>query len=310
MKAIRFHQYGDADVLRFEDAPLPRIAGDELLIKVRAAGVNPADTQFRRGDYRDFAPLALPFIPGWDVAGTVESVGAAVSAFKRGDAVFAMADMSRDGAYAEYIAVRADQVARAPASLPLAHAAGVPLAALTAWQALFDVADLQAGQSVLIHAGAGGVGLFAIQLARRAGAHVLSTASAANHDLLRELGAHQVIDYRAGDFAAGLEHLDVVLDTVGGATRARSWPLLRAGGVLVAIAMPPPDEATAARHRVRAAMAMVQPDGARLAEIGALIDAGALKLVIDREFPLDEAAAAHRHSEARHARGKIILRVA
>ena len=310
MKAIRLHQYGDADVLRFEDAPLPRIADDELLIKVRAAGVNPADTQFRRGDYRDFAPRPLPFIPGWDVAGTVESVGAAVSAFKRGDAVFAMADMSRDGAYAEYIAVRANQVARAPASLPLEHAAGVPLAALTAWQALFDMADLQAGQSVLIHAGAGGVGLFAIQLARRAGAHVLSTASAANHDLLRELGAHQVIDYRAGDFAAGLEHLDVVLDTVGSATRARSWPLLRAGGVLVAIAMPPPDEATAARHRVRAAMAMVQPDGARLAEIGALIDAGELKLVIDSEFPLAEAAAAHRHSEARHARGKIILRVA
>jgi NADPH:quinone reductase-like Zn-dependent oxidoreductase len=310
MKAIRFHRYGDADVLRLEDAPLPRIAADELLIKVHAAGVNPADTQFRRGDYREFAPLVLPFIPGWDVAGTVESAGAAVSAFKRGDAVFAMADMSRDGAYAEYIAVRADEVAPAPTSLPLEHAAGVPLAALTAWQALFGVADLQAGQSVLIHAGAGGVGLFAIQLARRAGAHVISTASAANHDLLRELGAHRIIDYRAGDFAAGLEHLDVVLDTVGGATRERSWPLLRAGGVLAAIAMPPPDEATATRHRVRAAMTTVQPNVARLAEIGALIDAGALKLVIDREFPLGEATAAHRHIEARHARGKIILRVA
>ena len=245
-----------------------------------------------------------------EAAGVVESVAAGVSAFKRGDAVFAMADMSRDGAYAEYVAVRADHVAPAPASLPLEHAAGVPLAALTAWQALFDAADLQAGQSVLIHAGAGGVGLFAIQLARRAGAHVISTASAANHALLREIGAHRTIDYRAGDFAAGLEPLDVVLDTIGGATRERSWPLLRPGGVLVAIAMPPPDEATAAQHRVRAAMSMVQPNGARLAEIGALVDAGALKLVIDREFPLGEAAAAHRHSEGRHARGKVILRVA
>jgi len=310
MKAIRFHQYGDADVLGLEDAPLPRIGDGELLIKVNSAGVNPADIQFRRGDYRDFVPLPLPFIPGWDVAGIVEAAGTDVGAFERGDAVFAMTDMSRDGAYAEYVAVRADQVARAPTSLPLEHAAGVPLAALTAWQALFDMADLRSGQSVLIHAGAGGVGLFAIQLARRAGAHVICTASATSHDLLRELGAHQVIDYRAGDFAAGLEHLDVVLDTVGGATRERSWPLLRAGGVLVAIAMPPPDEATAARHRVRAAMARVQPNGARLAQIGALIDAGALKLVIGREFPLAEAAAAHRHSETRHARGKIILRVA
>ena len=310
MKAVRFHQYGDADVLRFEDAPLPQIADDELLVKVHSAGVNPADTQFRRGDYQVFVPLALPFIPGWDVAGTVETVGQSVTAFRTGDAVFAMTDMSRNGAYAEFVAVRASEVAPAPQSLPPEHAAGVPLAALTAWQALFDVAELRAGQSVLIHAGAGGVGLFAIQLARRAGAQVISTASAVNHALLRELGAHQVIDYRAGDFAAGLKNLDVVLDTVGGETRARSWPLLRAGGVLAAIAMPPPDEAAAARHGVRAAMAAVRPNGARLAEIGALIDAGALQIVIDREFPLSEAAAAHRHSEARHVRGKIVLRVA
>jgi NADPH:quinone reductase-like Zn-dependent oxidoreductase len=310
MRAIRFHRYGDADVLCLEDAPLPQIAADEVLIKVHSAGVNPADTQFRRGDYQAYAPLTLPSIPGWDVAGTVESAGRKVTAFKTGDAVFAMADMSRDGAYAEYIAVRADALAPAPHSLPLAHAAGVPLAALTAWQALFDVAEVRAGQSVLIHAGAGGVGLFAIQLARHAGAHVISTASAANHALLRELGAHRVIDYRAGDFAAGLKNLDVVLDTVGGEARARSWPLLRAGGMLAAIAMPPPDEAAAAQHRVRSAMVAVQPNGPRLAEIAALIDAGALKVVIDGEFPLAEAAAAHRRSEARHARGKIVLRVA
>ena len=309
MRAIRFHRYGDADVLRLEDAPLPQIAADEVLIKVHSAGVNPADTQFRRGDYQAFAPLTLPFIPGWDVAGTIASVGRTVTAFKTGEAVFAMADMNRDGAYAEYVAVRADALAPAPRSLPLAHAAGVPLAALTAWQALFDVADLHAGQSVLIHAGAGGVGLFAIQLARHAGAHVIGTASAANQELLRELGAHRVIDYRGSDFTTGLKDLDVVLDTVGGDTRVRSWPLLRAGGMLAAIAMPPPDETAAAQHGVRTAMVAAQANGARLGEIAAMIDAAALKVLIDSEFPLGEAAAAHRRSEARHARGKIILRV-
>jgi NADPH:quinone reductase-like Zn-dependent oxidoreductase len=309
MKAVRFHAYGDAGVLRYEDAPMPEMADDDLLIKVHSAGVNPADTQFRRGDYRAFVPLALPFILGWDVAGTVEAVGSRVTTFKPGDAVFAMSDMGRNGAYADYVAVRASEAARAPRSLPLEEAAGVPLAALTAWKALFDEGGLRSGQSVLIHAGAGGVGLFAIQLARRAGAQVITTASSANHALLRQLGAHQVIDYRERDFAAGLKDLDVVLDTVGGETRERSWPLLRPAGMLAAIAMPPPDAQAARRHGVRAAMVSVQPNGERLAEIGRLIDAGELTVVIDRHLPLSEAAAAHRYSEERHARGKIILRV-
>ena len=309
MKAVRFHSYGGAEVLHHEDAPMPELRDDDVLIKVHAAGVNPADTQFRRGDYQAFVPLPLPFVLGWDVAGTIEAIGPQVTPFKRGDAVFAFADMSRNGASADYIAVRASEVATAPSTLPLAHAAGVPLAALTAWTALFDTAGLRAGQTVLVHAGAGGVGLFAIQLARRAGARVLCTASAANHALLRDLGAHQVIDYRNSDFAAGLNGIDVVLDTVGGETRERSWPVLRTGGVLAAIAMPPPDPAAAQHHGVRAAMVAVRPHGERLAEIARLIDAGALKLVIDREYPLAEAAAAHRRSEERHARGKIILRV-
>jgi len=309
MKAIRFHDYGRPGVLRFEDVPMPEIGADDLLIKVHCAGVNPADTQFRRGDYRAFVPLPLPFIPGWDVAGSVESIGSGVTRFKTGDRVFAMSDMRRNGAYAEYIAVRASEVAPAPATLPFERAAGVPLAALTAWKALSDEAGLRQGQSVLIHAGAGGVGLFAIQLARLAGARVIATASSANHALLRQLGANELIDYRERDFAVGLKDLDVVLDTVGGGTRERSWPLLRPGGVLVAIAMPPPDAETARRHGVRAAMVSVQPDGERLAEIGRLIDADELTVVIDRDYPLSEAADAHRRSEERHARGKIILRV-
>jgi len=309
MKAVRFHAYGDAGVLRHEDAPAPVVGDGDLLIKVQAASVNPADTQFRRGDYQAFAPLRLPFIPGWDLSGTVVSAGPGASGFEPGDRVFAMADMGRDGAYAQYIAVQAGHVARAPSRLPLEHAAGVPLAALTAWQALFDIAQLRAGQSVLVHAGAGGVGQFAIQLARRAGARVIATASAPNHELLRRLGAEVLIDYRTADFAAGLRDIDVVLDTVGGETRARSWPVLRKGGMLVAIAMPPPDAATAERHGLRTALAAVTPHGERLAEIGRLIDAGELEVVIDQEFPLDQAAQAHRRIEQGHARGKIILRV-
>lgn len=309
MRAVRFHGYGEAGVLRCEDAPIPTPGDGELLVKVHAAGVNPADVQFRRGDYQAFVPLPLPFIPGWDVAGTVVATGAGASGFELGERVFAMADMSRNGAYAEYIALRACDVARAPARLPLEHAAGVPLAALTAWKALFDIAELRAGQSVLVHAGAGGVGQFAIQLAERAGARVIATASAPNHALLRRLGAEVLVDYRTADFAASLKDIDVVLDTVGGQTREKSWPVLRQGGILVAIAMPPPDPAAAGRHGVRTAMVAVTPHGDRLAEIARLIDAGELEVMIDRQFPLDQAADAHRRIEQGHTRGKIILRI-
>ena len=311
MRAVRFHRYGDAAELRHEDAPPPALGNGDLLIQVHAAGVNPADVQFRRGDYQAFAPLPLPFIPGCDVAGTVVAIGpAAGTAFKVGDRVFAMADPSRQGAYAEYVALPAAHAAHAPMQIPLEHSAGVPLAALTAWTALFDAGKLQAGQSVLVHAGAGGVGQFAIQLARRAGARVISTASGISHDLMLRLGAQRVIDYRQNDFAAELRDVDVVLDTAGGETRARSWPVLRAGGVMVAVAMPPPDPLEAQRHHVRAEMVAVSPRGERLAQIAQLIDAGELEVVIDREFDLAEAAEAHRYIEQGHARGKIILRVA
>ncbi len=309
MKAIRFHQYGDAGVLRYEDAPKPQVGLDELLIRVHSAGVNPADWQFRQGYYKDFAPRPLPFIPGWDVAGMVEAVGAQVTRFKPGDAVFAMADMSRNGAYAEYIAVCADHVAPAPRAIPLQQAAAVPLAALTAWSALFAHGALAPGQSVLVHAGAGGVGLFAVQLAHHAGARVLATASAANHELLRRFGADEVIDYRGENLALRATGMDLVIDTVGGEMREQSWKLLRPGGLLAGVAMPPPDETQARAHGVRAAMIAVTPDGARLAEIGALIDAGKLQVLIDSEYPLADAAVAQVRSQGRHARGKIILRV-
>jgi NADPH:quinone reductase-like Zn-dependent oxidoreductase len=308
VKAVRFHAYGDAGVLRCEQAPLPTTLEGDLLIQVHAAGVNPADTQFRRGDYQAFAPLPLPFIAGWDVAGSVVTAPAG-SRFQPGDVVFAFADMRRPGAYAEFIAVREEHVAFAPKKIPLQQAGGVPLAALTAWTALFDSGALRAGQTVLVHAGAGGVGLFAIQLARRAGARVIATASTQHHDLLRRLGVEMPIDYRSTDFAAGLRDVDVVLDTVGGETRERSWPVLRQGGMLVAIAMPPPDALAAEKHGVRTAMVAVTPNGERLAQIARLIDKGELEVVIDSVFPLEQAAEAHRHIERGHACGKVILRV-
>jgi NADPH:quinone reductase-like Zn-dependent oxidoreductase len=308
VKAVRFHAYGDVGVLRCEQAPLPTTLEGDLLIQVHAAGVNPADTQFRRGDYQAFVPLPLPFIAGWDVAGSVVTAPAG-SRFQPGDFVFAFADMRRPGAYAEFIAVRDEHVAFAPKKIPLEQAAGVPLAALTAWTALFDSGELRAGQTVLVHAGAGGVGLFAIQLARRAGARVIATASIQHHALLRRLGVELPIDYRSTDFAAGLRDVDLVLDTVGGETRERSWPVLRKGGLLVAIAMPPPDPLAAEKHGVRTAMVAVTPNGERLAQIARLIDEGELEIVIDSVFPLEQAAEAHRHIERGHACGKVILRV-
>jgi NADPH:quinone reductase-like Zn-dependent oxidoreductase len=310
MQAIRIHDYGGTSVLRREDAPLPTVRQDDMLIRVQAAGVNPADCQFRRGDYRSAAPLAMPAILGWDVAGTIDRAGPRTTGFSVGDPVFAMCEMGRDGAYAEFVAVQAKHVAPAPKSLPLKVAAAVPLAALTAWHALFDLGQLLSDQSVLIHAAAGGVGLFAVQLARSAGARVTATARPENHELLRSLGAEACIDYRNDDWASTLHDFDLVIDGAGGAAREKSWSVVREGGMLVAIAMPPADPVAAGKRNRRAATAHVVPDGARLREIGTMIDAGRLKVIIDSEFRLVDVAAAHARSESRHARGKILLVVA
>ena len=310
MRAIRIHEYGDTSVLRCEEVREPALLPDDVLVRVHAAGVNPADCQFRRGDYRTVAPLPMPAILGWDVAGTVERFGPQAIGLQVGELVFAMCEMGRDGAYAEFVAIRATHVAPAPKSLPLTAAAGVPLAALTAWQALFDLGQLASDQSVLIHAAAGGVGLFAVQLAHLAGARVTATARPDNHELLHSLGAARCVDYRDSEWASTLSDFDVVIDGAGGATRDRSWGVLRDGGLLIAIAMPPADPGEAANRGRRAATAQVVPNGARLREIGAMIDAGRLKVIVDSEYPLAEVAAAHLRSESRRARGKILLNVA
>jgi NADPH:quinone reductase-like Zn-dependent oxidoreductase len=307
MKAIRIHGYGGLDVLRYEDAPMPVPGPEDVLLRVHAAGVNPVDWKIRKG-YLAAMPFEMPLILGWDVAGEVVSLGERAAGFQVGDAVFSRPDIRRQGAYAEYMVARASEITKKPATLDWLHAAAVPLAALTAWQAMFDVAHLEAGQSVLVPAGAGGVGMFAVQLARVRGAKVYATCSTRNIDFVRELGAHEVLDYTKQDLSE-LSNLDVVLDTMGGETQAQGFKTLRRGGALVSVVQAPSAE-EAARLGVAGHFWMMQPNAPELAEIGRLIDAGQVKVTLDSVFPLAETAKAHERSESGRARGKIVLQVA
>jgi NADPH:quinone reductase-like Zn-dependent oxidoreductase len=305
MKAIRIHEYGGPNVLKYEDAPVPDIGPDGVLIRVRAAGVNPVDWKIRKGLMAAVRPLSFPAVAGADVSGTVERVGALVSRLKLGDPVVARVD----GAYAEFAAVKTDAVSLAPKSIPLEHAAGLPIAAGTAWTLLFDATRVAPRQRVLIHAGAGGVGIFAVQFAKLAGLHVIATCSAANVALVKSLGADEVIDYRKTDFATAVRDVDLVLDNVGGATLKESYGVVRKGGLLLTIASPP-DEALAKQHGITARFERGVINGIRLQEIGGLIDIGKLRVIVENEFPLNEASKAQELSEAGHVRGKIILNVA
>ena len=306
-KAIRIHAFGGAEVLRHEDIEAPAPAAGEVLVRVHAAGVNPVDWKVRSGYGRGLIPGAqFPITLGGDLAGTVEAVGPGVTAFAPGAEVFGLIGLI--GAYAGLVATKAEYLARKPRSLDFVQAASVPLAALTAWQALFDTAALQAGQSVLIHAGAGGVGLFAVQLARWAGVRVTATASPANAAYLHQLGAAAVIDYRSTPVEAMPGDFDMVFDLAGGDTAVRSMPLLKPGGiVVVAAGRPAPREPDDQGRRLIGII--VKPSGAKLEKIGALIDTGQLRTEIAAVFPLSQAAAAHALSELGHTRGKIVLKM-
>ncbi|PIG91818.1 NADPH:quinone reductase [Gloeocapsopsis sp. IPPAS B-1203] len=308
MKAIQIHSYGGSEVLRYEDAPQPNITDDEILVQVHAASVNPVDWKIREGYMQQSLKHKMPLILGWDVSGVVVKVGSNVSEIQVGDDIYAYTSLSRDGAYAEYIAVRANEVAHKPKSLDYIAAASVPVVALTAYQALFDAAKLSAGQTVLIHAAAGGVGSFAVQLAKNKGAHVIGTASARNHNFLQELGVDEAIDYNQVRFEDVVYDVDVVFDTIGDEVQERSWKVLKTGGILVSI-VSPPSQSTATQHKVRAAFVAVQPNKAQLAEIAALVDAGILKPIVDTVLPLSEARQAHELSQSGHMRGKIVLQV-
>ncbi|MGH8728265.1 MAG: NADP-dependent oxidoreductase [Burkholderiales bacterium] len=228
---------------------------------------------------------------------------------KAGDEVYARPDIARDGAYAQYIVVRESEVALKPKSIDHIHAAAIPLAALTAWQALFDAAELSSGQTVLVHAAAGGVGSFAVQLAKWRGARVIGTASKRNHEFLRELGVDEAIDYETTRFEDVVRGVDVVFDTIGGDTQKRSWKVLKKGGILVSILTPPSPEEAAA-HGVRHAYTFVQPNAMRLAELAQLVDSGKLKPVIETVLPLSETRRAHELGQTGHTRGKIVLDIA
>ena len=308
MKAVRIHEYGGPEVLRYEDAPRPVVKPDEVLIRVHAAGVNPVDWKVREGHVKSMFKYSMPLIPGWDVSGVVHSTGLDTSRLKAGDEVYSRPDIARDGAYAEYIAVRESEVALKPKSLDHVQAAAVPLAALTAWQALFDAAKIQPGQTLLIHGAAGGVGTFAVQLAKLKGARVIGTASKKNHEFLRSLGADETIDYNTTRFEDVVHGVDAVLDTITGETMERSWQVLKKDGILVSILQPPSPEKAAA-HGVRCAHTFVQPSVPQLNEIAKLLDAGKIKVIVEKVFPLWEARAGQDLSQTGHVRGKIVLRV-
>ena len=302
------HSYGGPEVLRWEDAPRPRVERGEVLVRVHAAGVNPLDWKVRSGSLNGFIQHKLPLIPGWDVSGVVEEVGPGVSQFMKGDEVFAMADPTRDGAYADYIAVRGTALAIKPKSLHHVRAAATPVSSLAAWRSLFDLGHLQPRQRILIHGGSGGVGHFAVQFAKWKGAYVIATSSTKNHELLRKLGADETIDYTTQEFEDAAHKIDIVLDTIGGETQERSWLVLKKGGVLISLVQPP-SEQKARRFGVRGIMCSLEPDGAQLSKIAKLIDSAKLKPIIDRILPLSEVRRAHELSQNGHVHGKIVLRV-
>ena len=303
MKAERVHSFGGPDVLELENVSRPEPKKDEVLVHVRAAGVNPVDWKLREGHL----PTPLPFTMGIDFAGVVEVCGSAVKNFRKGDRVFGqVADES--GSYAEFAVAPASQIAKTPEALDDVHAAALPVASLTAWQALFDTANLQSGQKILIHAAAGGVGSFAVQFAKWKGAYVIGTASASHIDPVRDLGADEVIDYHATKFEDAVRDVDVVLDTIGGETQERSWNVLKRGGILVSLVQPPSQEQTAARG-AKGVMIRQRPNASQLAEIALLVVGGQVKINIEAILPLEDARKAQELSQRGHAGGKIVLEV-
>jgi NADPH:quinone reductase-like Zn-dependent oxidoreductase len=309
MKAVRLHGRGGPDHLVYEDAPQPRPGAEEVLVRVYATGVIANELKWD-ATYQTKAgnPRALP-IPGRDLSGVVEEVGHGVTTLVPGSEVYAMLDFCCDGAEAEYTIALPNELAPKPGTLDHVQAAAVPLSALTAWQALFEHANLGAGQTVLIHGAAGGVGVFAMQLARLAGAQVIATTSARNRDFLRKLGATEVIDYTTTRFEEMVQRVDVVLDTVGGDTLQRSWQVVKPGGVLVSVVIPRPSADVAKGHDARFAWFVVEPNREQLIQIGMLIDAGHIRPIIDTVVPLSEARQAYEQGAKGHMRGKIVLRV-
>ena len=308
MKAVQIHTFGGREVLELNDIAIPEAKQGEVLIKIHAASVNPVDWKIRQGYLQPLLNHALPLTLGWDVSGEVVAVGGGVIHLKVGDEVYSRPNIANNGSYAEYMTASAEEVALKPKSLTWQEAAGVPLAGLTAWQGLYELANIEAGEQVLIHGGSGAVGQFAIQLAKLRGATVYTTTSARNTDLVLSLGADHAIDYQQVDFSE-LRDMDLVLDTIGGEVQDKSWKTIKPGGRLLSIVQTP-DEAVAASHGVTASFYFIEPDRSQLEQMAGLADAGKLIVNIDSEFSLDQVADAHERSESGRAQGKIIINVA
>jgi NADPH:quinone reductase-like Zn-dependent oxidoreductase len=333
MKAVIAEQYGGTEVLEIQtDLPVPRVGPNGVLVQVRAASVNPVDWKLRQGLLHAVMPVVFPVIWGRDLAGVVTEVGPSVTLFKPGDEVYGMKDgyvaKTYRGTYAEYVVVPEKSLAPKPKSLSYEEASAVPASALTAWQAIVNQGKLKPGQRVLIHAGAGGVGVMAIQIAKAFGAYVAATASTSNQDLLRDLGADLAIDYTREKIGDIRPKFDLVLDGVGKSVWADSFRALKVGGRLVTLTMPIPDESTGklrffataiaglvsgvARGLVtgkRLLVTRVKPRGGELEKISALIEAGKIRPVIEKVFALEQIAEAHQLSERGHVRGKLIMRI-
>jgi len=308
MKAAALQQYGGPEVLKLEQVPRPEPKDDEVLVRVVAAGVNPVDAYVRQGRLSERGLDKGPMIIGYDIAGVVDKTGARVMKFKPGDAVYAYLPIMRGGGYAEFAIAKEGEMALKPKNIDFEKAAAVPLAATTAWQALIDEARIDKGQTVLIHGGSGGVGHFAIQIAKARGAKVVATASTANQDLLKQLGADQPIDYTTTKFQAVVKNVDVVLNCVRADTLPASYAVVKKGGVIVSITGDP-DQAECEKRGLRCSGVMAHPDANVLNELTKLIEANKVTPIVSQTFALADAAKAHQQIETRHTRGKIVLRV-
>ena len=307
MKAARVLKFGPPSVITIDDLPRPEPGAEQLLVRVMAAGVGNWDALIREGKV---ALQPLPLILGAELSGVVEAIGADVSGFDRGDEVYGATNEQYSGAYAEYALPSARMMAHKPKTLTFVEAASAPIVAVTAWQMLFDYARVTAGQTVLIHGGAGNVGAYAVQLARQADLHVIATAAAADREYVTRLGAERVVDYRAERFEDSVTGVDVVLDTVGGETQQRSLGVLKPGGILVSSVSPVP-EAEQERYGIRAAYFLVDVSTARLSELAELFDSGKLMTDVGTVLPLEEARIAHEMLGGEpHKRGKIVLSIA
>jgi NADPH:quinone reductase-like Zn-dependent oxidoreductase len=304
MKSIRIHGFNEPAVV--DEVSLPSIEADQVLVRVRASALNPLDIGLMTGWAAQFFPITFPYVLGSDFAGVIEQIGESVTGFKQGDAVVVWADPLRGGGLSEYAAVPAINCVPLPAQLTPAEGSAIPTAGSTAWHGLFSIGQLKAGETVLIHGAAGGVGMFAVQFAKKAGARVLATASGNGVDLVRSLGADEVVDYQKKEFAEVFSGVDLALDLVGGETQARSYPVIRQGGRLVT-PVNPPDNALANAHGVSATVMYVKPFAPRLGEVVQAVARDGIKVVLDTSVPFAAFNVAIERQKSRRARGKIVI---